>query len=493
MPTSLAHATRPATGTSLPPFARLPVLAVAAVVGVVHLVLSGFGGGYYFDELLMLMIGREHLDWGSADQPPLTPLLAALMDAIAPGSMIALRIPAVLATAAAVVVAALIARELGGDRRAQLLTAGAQATVVWGNFFGHWLAPYSLEPVQWLLVFWLLVRWVRTRNDRLLPVLGVVVGIAAETKFQVLALCAVLALSVLAAGPRELLRRPLLWAGVAIAAVLTAPTLIWQAVHGWPQLRMGSVVVAEAEYLNGGRPGVAVTMLIGAGIAGTVLVLYGVYRLLVASELREYRFIGVTAVAMFAFFVIATGRLYYLDGIYGMLAAAGALGLQRRREAGRRRWRWVAWPALLVSAALTAGVFSVSLGATPPAPSRQIASAVADAYRALPPDRRAHTVVLAGSYIYATFVDQHAAELGLPPAYSGNRSYGYFDPPPADADTVLWVSSSTDGLNPDDGKGPIFTDVRRVGGVGDGTSVWQATRVAPWEQAWPRLRTLTVS
>ena len=97
MPTSLAHATRPATGTSLPPFARLPVLAVAAVVGVVHLVLSGFGGGYYFDELLMLMIGREHLDWGSADQPPLTPLLAALMDAIAPGSMIALRIPAVLA------------------------------------------------------------------------------------------------------------------------------------------------------------------------------------------------------------------------------------------------------------------------------------------------------------------------------------------------------------------------------------------------------------
>jgi hypothetical protein len=47
------------------------------------------------------------------------PVLAALMDAVAPGSIIALRLPAVLATGAAVVVAALIARELGGDARAQ--------------------------------------------------------------------------------------------------------------------------------------------------------------------------------------------------------------------------------------------------------------------------------------------------------------------------------------------------------------------------------------
>lgn len=52
------------------------------------------------------------------------------MDTIAPGSLLALRLPAVLATAAAVVVAALIARELGGDRRAQVLTAVAQATAV---------------------------------------------------------------------------------------------------------------------------------------------------------------------------------------------------------------------------------------------------------------------------------------------------------------------------------------------------------------------------
>ncbi|MGH8965657.1 MAG: glycosyl transferase family 39, partial [Actinomycetes bacterium] len=74
------------TRTDVPPFARGPVLSVAAVVGITQLV-AGVRGGYWFDEVYMLAIGRHHLDWGSADQPPLTPLLAALMDAIAPGSI----------------------------------------------------------------------------------------------------------------------------------------------------------------------------------------------------------------------------------------------------------------------------------------------------------------------------------------------------------------------------------------------------------------------
>jgi hypothetical protein len=231
------------------------VLSIAAAVAVAQLVAAAVGGGYWFDEVYMLAIGRHHLDWGSADQPPIVPALAALMDRVAPGSIIALRLPAVVATAAAVVVAALIARELGGDRRAQALTAGAQATALWITLACHWLTPYTVEPVQWLVLVWLLVRWIRVRDDRLLPVLGLVVGVAAETKFQVLLLCAVLAVAVLALGPRELLGRPMLWLGAGIAALIAVPTLIWQAVHGWPQLQMGVVVASEADALYRGRTG----------------------------------------------------------------------------------------------------------------------------------------------------------------------------------------------------------------------------------------------
>lgn len=223
-------------GQRISPFAAGVVLPIAAVTAVLHCVAGIFGARYWFDEVYMLAIGRYHLDWGSADQPPLTPALAALSDLVVPGSLVALRVSAVLATAGGVVVAGLIAREFGCDRRAQGFTAAAQATGVWTTLFGHWLAPYTLEPVEWLAMIWLLVRWVRLRDDRLLLALGAAAGLAALTKLQVLLLCVVLTTAVAVVGPRELLRRPMLWTGAGIAAVLAAPTLVWQQLHGWPQL-----------------------------------------------------------------------------------------------------------------------------------------------------------------------------------------------------------------------------------------------------------------
>lgn len=64
----------------------------------------------------MFAIGRRHLEWGSADQPPLAPAPAGLADGIAPGSLIALRLPAVLAPACAVMVAGVPRAAAGAAR-----------------------------------------------------------------------------------------------------------------------------------------------------------------------------------------------------------------------------------------------------------------------------------------------------------------------------------------------------------------------------------------
>ena len=464
------------------------MLSIAAAVAVAQLVAAAVGGGYWFDEVYMLAIGRHHLDWGSADQPPIVPVLAALMDRVAPGSIIALRLPAVVATAAAVVVAALIARELGGDRRAQVLTAGAQATALWITLAGHWLTPYTVEPVQWLVLAWLLVRWIRVRDDRLLPVLGLVVGVAAETKFQVLLLCAGLAVAVLALGPRELLRRPMLWLGTGIAALIASPTVIWQAVHGWPQLQMGAVVASEADALYGGRTGVALALVLVPGIVGVPLALYGLWRLLRAPELRPYRFLAATFLVLFAFFVATPGRPYYLGGLDGLLAAAGAVGLQRRREAGRVRLRWVAWLAYAVATAAAVATLVVSTSITRSDVGEDIARRTAAAYHALPPDEQARTVVMGQSYILAAYLDGYSTAYGLPQAYSSNRSYGYFPPPPDVADAVLYVGSGPDEV------APYVADVHKVADGGPDASVWLCSgRREPWVSFWPQLRHLTVS
>jgi hypothetical protein len=76
----------------------------------------------------------------------------------------------------------------------------------------------------------------------------------------------------------------------------------------------------------------------------------------------------------------------------------------------------------------------------------------------------------------------------LPHAYSTNRSYGYFPPPPSGHDTVLYVGRDADELS------RYFSDVRMVGDIGDDMHAYLLTgQRQSWEDIWPRLRTLTVS
>jgi 4-amino-4-deoxy-L-arabinose transferase-like glycosyltransferase len=474
---------------ALVPFAAATVLPVAALTAVLHGVAAVAGPAYWFDEVYMLAIGRYHLDWGSVDQPPLTTALAAAMDAVAPDSVFALRLPAILATATAVVIAGLIARELGGDRRAQVLTAVAQATAVWPTLAGHWLTPYTLEPVQWSLILLLSIRWVRVRDDRLLPLLGVMVGVAALTKFQVLLLVAVLLIAVALCGPRELLRRPLLWAGAVVAAGLATPTLLWQHANGWPQLQMTAVVAGEADALYGGRSGIAVQIVAFAGLAGAMLVLFGLWRLLRAAELRPYRFVGVTFAVLFVVFVVTQGRPYYLCGLYAPLAAAGALGLQRTREShpGRTR-RWPRWVGYSLTTAVAVATLVVSSVMTRSDVGERIAAGAADAYHALPVEQRGRTALFGASYIVAAYLDGYSRRFGLPEAFSTNRSYGHFTPPSDDVDTVLLIGPDDRELR------PHFRESRVVGNVGEDIRVHLLTGLRqPWSTIWPELRTLTVS
>ncbi|TWF78483.1 hypothetical protein FHX44_114406 [Pseudonocardia hierapolitana] len=206
--------------------------------------------------------------------------------------------------------------------------------------------------------------------------------------------------------------------------------------------------------------------------------------------MRPYRFLAVTFLVLYAVFVAAPGRPYYLGGLYGIVAAAGALGLQRRREAGRTRFRWVAWPAYALSAVAAGGLLlfsATTITSTSDEIGRAIAQRTSTAHRALAPETREHTAVLGGSYIVAAYLDGYSLQYGLPQAYSSSRGYGWFPPPPEDDTTVLFVGGDPDALR------PHFSDVRMVADGGQDASVWLCTgRREPWVDLWPRLRTLTV-
>ncbi|MGH3786760.1 MAG: ArnT family glycosyltransferase [Pseudonocardiaceae bacterium] len=474
-----------------------PVLAIAAAVGLVLLLTSG-RVGYFNDELYFLVAGN-HLDWGYADQGPLLPLLARAMDTVFPGSLVGQRLPATVLTAVGVVVAALITRELGGRHRAQVLTAGTYAMATMAG--GHLLTTATVDVFLWTMTTWLLVRWVRLRDDRLLLWLGVVTAIALQNKWLIVTFWVVVAISVLAVGPRELLRRPLLWLGAVLVVLVVLPNLLWQAHYGWPYLAFTQVVAQDS--LFGGRLAFLPLVLVTAGVGvGTALLCYGLWRLLRSPELRSYRFLGWTFVGLVGFFLVTGGRFYYLAGLVALLLAAGAVELQRREPA--RWWRWVFTPPVYLLSAIIALTALPVLPVSWPTPARpvslaslgwpELADTVAGAYRALPPATRRTTALVTDSYWDASALDRYGPARGLPQPFSPHRGYWYFGAPADDVDTVLFVGSDPTYLR------RYFTEVRQVTTVTTGpamnlfslaTPVWLCSgQRAPWSQLWPQLRHL---
>lgn len=90
-----------------------------------------------------------------------------------------------------------------------MLTAAAYAVPV-NLMLTRTLSTAAVDLLLWTLASWLVVRWVRLRRDRLLLDAGLVTTIALQAKYLMVVFWVVLAVSALLAGPRELLRRPML-------------------------------------------------------------------------------------------------------------------------------------------------------------------------------------------------------------------------------------------------------------------------------------------
>lgn len=101
----------------LPPLAWRGMLLVAVVV-MAGLLAVADRYGFHRDELYFLEAGR-HQAFGYVDQPPLVPTLARVQSALFGMSPRALRVVPALVTGLTAVLAGALAREFGGDARAQ--------------------------------------------------------------------------------------------------------------------------------------------------------------------------------------------------------------------------------------------------------------------------------------------------------------------------------------------------------------------------------------
>lgn len=418
--------------------------------------------GFHQDELVVLD-NANHLDWGFVEYPPLTPLLARIELELFGLSLIGARTFAALAQSIVMLLAGLMARELGGRRPAQILATLGAAFAPIALIQGSLIQYVTFDFLWSVVIAYLMIRLLKSEDPRWWIPVGAVIGLGMMTKYTMVIFVAGLVVGVLLTDARRYLRSRWLWGGVGLSLLIFLPNLIWQIQHQFISLEFLSSIHARdveigradgyliEQFLFCSNP-----FIVPFWVAGLIYYYRG-------ESGARYRILGWMYVIPFLIYLVTQGRSYYLAPAYPMLIAAGTVVWQGWLE------RWQARRARLMSSltwsgVLLGGVIGGAL-ALPVAPINstlwhitsevhdtfteqigwhEMIETVAGIYAALPEAEKPATGIFAAENDEAAAINLYGSEYGLPTAISGSNTYwlrGYGDPPP---ETLIVVGYSRD-------------------------------------------------
>jgi 4-amino-4-deoxy-L-arabinose transferase-like glycosyltransferase len=315
-----------------------PVLVVAALKCALNLSVAG-RYGWQRDELYYAVAGK-HLQGGYVEFPPVTALLSALARVLFGWSLVGFRAFAIVAGAGTIVVAALVARELGGGRRAQVLAGAAVGfsplLVATNGLF----QPVSFDQLTTMTALWLALRLALGRGSWLL--LGIAAGVGLETKYTIAVVLILLVVGV-AVWRRDVLASPGFPLAVGVAALLLVPNIVWEAGHGWASVHW--FLNPPASATDESRPQYIANVILLTHVVALPVAAAGVVSL---YRTRLTRPLAATVVATVVVYFVFGGKSYYALPAVLFALAAGAVAFDR--WATRRRLRVVgtAFVVLLV-------------------------------------------------------------------------------------------------------------------------------------------------
>jgi 4-amino-4-deoxy-L-arabinose transferase-like glycosyltransferase len=445
-----------------------PLLGLALAAIVLHVAVVG-RYGYFRDELYYLASTR-HLDFGYVDHPPLSIALLALVRAVLGDSLLALRIVPVLAGAAMVVVTGCIASMLGARAFGQCLAA--LCVIVSPMYLGshHVYSMNALDQLAWTLATFVLIRILEGGGSW--AFLGVILGLGLENKISVLWLGSGIATGLVLTPHRRLLATRGPWIAAAIAALLFAPHVAWQAAHGWPTLEFmrNAAQLKNAPTTLGEF--VRTQLLVMNPITAPVWIA-GVVACLFSSALARWRILAIAFLAVAVSFAASgSSKAHYLAPAYPPMLAAGAMAIESLIAS--RAWRRAleaAVLALVIAIGALMAPFALPVlpvesfvrymhaaGITPRAEERsnlgelpqhyadmfgwdELAEKVAHAYGALPSGDQARCAIFAQNYGEAGALDVLGPRFGLPEGRTlcGHNSYWLWGPHGMDGDVMIVV------------------------------------------------------
>jgi Dolichyl-phosphate-mannose-protein mannosyltransferase len=477
--------------------------------------------GYFRDEFDYMACG-DHLAWGYVDQPPLVPFLVKICRLVLGDSLRSIRFIPSLATSAAVILTAMIARELGGRRFALVLSTLAFTAVPVYISNGSLLTTNCLEPLLWMGCVYFAILAIKRDDPRYWLWFGVVAGVGLEEKYSIAVLGFAIVVGLSLTKQRRIFARKWIWLGGALAFLVFLPNFLWNVQNHWPFVELMSnikadgrdVVLSPAAYF-------AQQVLIVHPILAPIWII-GVVAFLFSARFKPYRFLGWCYLVAFTAFVALKGKNYYLGPIYPVYLAAGAVVVESFIERSRQVWlRSVlvllilaggAWLAPVVMPVLPVEQFISYMEKLPFKVPRsehshmrailpqhyadqfgweEIVGTVNQAYQKLSPAERAGCAIFAQDYGQAGAIDFFGRRYGLPPALSGHQTYFLWGPHGYSGNCLIVLDDSIEVLE------GLFEHVGFVGKSADNAYalereipvfICRGSKFGTLADLWPRLK-----
>jgi hypothetical protein len=428
---------------------------IAAAFALAHCLTNG-RYGFHRDELQFLSDAR-HLDWGFVAYPPLTPFIERISLALFGLWLPGLRLFSVIGQAVVIVVSGLMARDLGGNRLAQVAAAVTVGLSGLPIFEATEFQYTSFSFFWWILVCWFVIRLLKSENPRWWIGIGAAIGLGLLTKYSLVFFIAGLIAGLALSRARRYFANPWFYAGVALALLLFLPNLIWLIRHDFisytflQHIHTRDVGEGRAEgYWK-------YQFLLNANLISTPVWIAGLIAFFRSSRYRMLAWMYVVPELVFWF---SKGRSYYVAEAYPVLIAMGCAVAVR----------WLsprpAWARRTVAGVYFAGV--VAVGAYLAAILVPIASegplrnyalkingdlceefgwddlvrAVAAVRDALPADQRANYGIMTGNYGEAGAIENLGPALQLPPPISLTNSFYLRSYPQTQPSTLIVVGWS---------------------------------------------------
>ncbi len=440
---------------------RIPIVFAVAKV-LMHLMCLG-RYGIFRDEFYYLACAR-HLDWGYVDHPPLSIAFLAVWTGLFGDSVVALRVPALVAGALIVFLTGVLVRELGGGRFAQ---ATACLAVLIAPLFLAMSNFYSMnvfDQLCWVALAWVLVRFLNTGAGRYWIIFGLVAGVGLQNKISVAFFGFGVVMALLLTEHRKVFLKKEIWIGGLLAGLLFLPHVLWQVIHGAPTLEF----MHNATTLKN-TPMTPLQLFLGIILEmhplNAAVWIAGLGYALFHPKGKQYRVLGLSFLVVFFTFGFTNGKVYYLSPIMPMLLALGAVAW----EQGTRKFpRWRA--ALVAPMALSGLVFlpmslpilspdgfmnyQARLGMGPSQMERGEASAlpqyfadrfgwealaafVAEQYGPLASEKDQPLTIMVGNYGEAGALEYYSDQFTLPRVVSGHNNYYLWGPGDFSDDSFL--------------------------------------------------------